>query len=57
MLVKVTSCTVELVFDIWDNEVDVKDVPKIIEEAVERSGYSLSSGPNVVMTRERTEEM
>ena len=55
--VKIKSCTVELVFDIWDDEVDINDVPNIITAAVERSGYSLFQGPNVVMVREREEEV
>ena len=57
MKVKIKDCTVELVFSIWDNEVDVKDVEHIITEAIEKAGYSLSDGPNVVMVREREEDM
>ena len=53
---KVKRCTVELVFDIWENELDVNDVPKIIEAGVEKMGYSLYSGPNVVMVRDVEEE-
>ena len=49
---KVKRCTVELVFDIWENKLDVNDVPKIIEAGVEKMGYSLFSGPNVVMVRD-----
>ena len=49
---KVKRCTVELVFDIWKNELDVNDVPKVIEAGVEKMGYSLFSGPNVVMVRD-----
>ena len=54
---KIQHCTIELVFDIWDDEVDVKDVPMIIEQAIERMGYSLASGPNVVMVREQEVEV
>ena len=57
MKVKIKDCTVELVFSIWDNEVDVKDVEHIITEAIEKAGYSLSDGPNVVMVREREEDI
>ena len=49
---KVKRCTVELVVDIWENELDVNDVPKVIEEGVEKIGYALYSGPNVVMVRD-----
>lgn len=49
---KVKRCTVELVFDIWEDELDVNDVPKVIEDGVEKMGYSLYSGPNVVMVRD-----
>ena len=49
---KVKRCTVELVFDIWENELDVNDVPKVIEAGVEKMGYALYSGPNVVMVRD-----
>ena len=49
---KVKRCTVELVFDIWEDELDVNDVPKVIEEGVEKMGYALYSGPNVVMVRD-----
>ena len=57
MKVKIKDCTVELVFSIWDNEIEVKDVGHIIEEAIEKAGYSLSSGPNIVMIKEREEDM
>lgn len=57
MKVNVKSCKIELVFDIWDNELEVQDVPSIIEEAVEKSGYSLSSGPIVMEVTDRIEEM
>ena len=57
MKVKVRDCTVELVFSIWDNEMKVEDVGHIITEAIEKAGYSLSSGPDVVMVREREEDM
>lgn len=49
---KVKRCTVELVFDIWENELDVNDVPKIIEAGVEKMGYALYSSPSVVMVRD-----
>lgn len=57
MKVKIKDCTVELVFSIWDNELDVEDVEHIITEAIEKAGYSLSDGPNVVMVREREEDI
>ena len=57
MKVKVRDCTVELVFSIWDSEMKVKDVEYIIEQAIEKAGYSLSDGPNVVMVREREEDI
>lgn len=53
---KVKRCTVELVFDIWEDELDVNDVPKIIEDGIEKMGYSLCSGPDVVMVRDIEEE-
>ena len=49
---KVKRCTVELVFDIWENDLDVNDVPKVIEAGVEKMGYALYSGPNVVMVKD-----
>lgn len=33
---KIKRCTVELVFDIWENELDVNEVPKVIEAGVEK---------------------
>lgn len=57
MKVKVKDCTVELVIGIWDDEVEVKDIEHVIEEAIENVGYALSSGPKVVMVREREEEV
>ena len=57
MKVKIKDCTVELVFSIWNNEVQVEEVEHIITEAIEKAGYSLSSGPNIVMVREREEDM
>ena len=57
MKVKVRDCTVELVFSIWNNEIEVSEVEQIITEAIENAGYSLSDGPNVVMVREREEDI
>lgn len=57
MTVKVKDCTVELVFSIWNNEIEVSEVEQIITEAIENAGYSLSSGPNIVMVREREEDI
>jgi len=57
MTVKVKDCTVELVFSIWNNEIEVTEVEHIITEAIEKAGYSLSSGPNIVMVREREEDI
>ena len=57
MIVKIKDCTVELVFSIWDDEIEVTDVEHIITEAIEKAGYSLSSEPNVVMVREREEDI
>ena len=57
MKVKVRECTGELVFSIWDSEMEGKDVEYIIEQAIEKAGYSLSDGPNVVMVREREEDI
>lgn len=52
---KVKRCKVVLEFDVYEN-MDVNDVPDIIEEAIERSGYALSSGPEVVEINEIEEE-
>jgi hypothetical protein len=38
----------ELVFDIWDNEVSVDEVGDIISRAVDRAGYALNDDPKVV---------
>lgn len=57
MTVKVKDCTVELVFSIWNNEIEVTEVEHIITEVIEKAGYSLSSGPNIVMVREREEDI
>lgn len=57
MEVKVQDCTVELIFSIWDQDIKVSDVPGIIEEALDKAGYALSSSPSVVMVRERLEEI
>lgn len=57
MTVKVKDCTVELVFSIWNNEIEATEVEHIITEAIEKAGYSLSSGPNIVMVREREEDI
>lgn len=57
MGIKVQDCTVELIFSIWDQDIKVSDVPGIIEEALDKAGYALSSSPSVVMVRERVEEI
>lgn len=46
---------VKLVFSIWNNELEINDVPKVITEAVERAGYSLEN-IEVVKTVETEEE-
>lgn len=38
----------ELVFDIWDNELSVDEVGAIITQAVDHAGYSLNEDPKVV---------
>lgn len=48
MSIKVKHCKVELVFDIWDDEVEVEAVSRILEDLVEREGYSLQDNPKVI---------
>ena len=38
----------ELVFDIWDNELSVDEVGAIITQAVDHAGYLLNEDPEVV---------
>lgn len=46
----------ELVFDIWDNELSVDEVGDIIVQAVDRAGYSLNEDPKVVSVVEEEVE-
>ena len=55
--VKVTEVTCQVVFSIWDDEIEVTDVPGIIERAVEKAGYSLTSGPEIITTTVNYQEV
>lgn len=39
----IKRCRVVVEFDLYDDSVEPKEVPSIIEEAVEKTGYCLSS--------------
>lgn len=47
-VVKVKRVKLSIEFDIWDSEVEVEDVPGIVEDAVDHMGYSLYSTPEIV---------
>lgn len=53
---KVKRCKLEVVFDVWEDELEVTDVPKVIEESVDHAGYSLSECTVVSVTEEEVEE-
>ena len=46
--VKVKRVKLSIEFDVWDGEVEVEDVPGIVEYAVDHAGYSLHSTPEIV---------
>ena len=48
--VKVTKVRLGVDFNIFDDEIDVNDVPSIIDRAVDHAGYALSDMPQIIST-------
>jgi hypothetical protein len=55
MMVNIKSYKVELVFDVWDNELTKEDVCGVISGAIDKAGYSCASGPVIISVTEREE--
>lgn len=40
--VRIKRVELKVLFDIWEDEVEVSEVPEVVSNAVEKSGYSLN---------------
>lgn len=54
-LVRIKHCKVEVIFDIWEDEMKVEDIPQVINDAVDHAGYSCAQMPEVVQVVEKME--
>lgn len=55
MNINIKHVKLEVIFDIWDDEVSVDDVKYIISNAIDRAGYSINKLPEVLEVTESTE--
>lgn len=55
MNINIKHVKLEVVFDIWEDEVSIDDVKYIIANAIDRAGYSINKLPEVLEVTESTE--